>query len=290
MFFLEFISFGEWMKELVASAQTDKGHLREVNEDTVWAEVHYTNNNKPIGLFIICDGMGGHMGGRFASYWATEAIKRVFSDVFFSEDPRKTFILKQEKKTKKKIVENDVRELNFSDLETLVLLAINRANKVVYEFAQHKPDEAGDAGTTISMLVIYDDQAIIANVGDSRTYLIRDQKLEQVSKDHSLVARLVANGQILPDEIYTHPYRNIIFRYIGQKDLEKVDIFHRKLQSGDFFLLCSDGLWEMLPSDEKIVGIIMSTKDTKQACKKLIEAANMAGGEDNIGVVVGYLK
>jgi len=275
------------MEELIASAQSDKGLLRDVNEDTVWAEVHYTDKKRPIGLFVICDGMGGHMGGKYASYWATEAIKRVFADIFFLDDPRITFILKQRKRTD---TEKNIHELSFSDLENLVLFAINKANNVVYEFAQHKPNEAGDAGTTISMLVVYDNQAIIANVGDSRTYILRDHKLQQISQDHSLVARLVATGQILPDEVYTHPYRNVIFRYIGQKDLEKVDIFHRKLQSGDYFLLCSDGLWEMIPSDEQIVQIIEKAKNPEQACKKLIETANIAGGEDNIGVVVGLIK
>jgi PPM family protein phosphatase len=278
------------MKELIASARSDKGLLREANEDTVWAEVHYTDKKKPIGLFIISDGMGGHMGGKYASHWATEAIKRVFADIFFSDDPRKTLILKQDKQTDKKNNEKNMHKLSYSDLEKLVLFAINKANNVVYEFAQHKPDEASNAGTTISMLVVYDNQAIIANVGDSRTYILRDHRLQQVSQDHSLVARLVATGQILPDEVYSHPHRNVIFRYIGQKDLENVDIFHRQLQSGDYFLLCSDGLWEMIPSDEQIVQIIEKSKNPEQACKKLIEAANMAGGEDNIGVVVGLIK
>ena len=277
------------MLKLVASAQTDRGRIREVNEDTVWAEVHHTNDNKPIGLFSICDGMGGHMGGKYASYWATEAIKHVFAELFFSEDPRETSLLTKEER---EIIHNRnhaINEADLSDIERLVHSAILTANRVVYEYAQHKPNQAANAGTTISMLFIYDDQAIVANVGDSRTYLIRNHNLEQISKDHSLVARLVATGQILPDEVYTHPHRNIIFRFIGQQELEEVDIYHCNLQTGDRFLLCSDGLWEMISSDQEIVNIIETAENTQRACQSLIEAANLAGGEDNIGVVVGQI-
>jgi PPM family protein phosphatase len=277
------------MLKLVASAQTDRGLLREVNEDTAWAEVHYTNDKKPIGLFSICDGMGGHMGGKYASYWATEAIKRVFAELFFSEDPRKTSLLTKEERSTLNKINLKVNEANLSDIESLVRAAVKTANRVVYEYAQHNPNQAANAGTTVSMMIVYDDQAIIANVGDCRTYLIRNHNLIQVTKDHSLVARLVATGQILPDEVYTHPHRNIIFRYVGQQEFEEVDIYFRNLQQGDHFLLCSDGLWEMVRSGERIINIIEQAENPKQACQRLIEAANLAGGEDNIGIVVGQI-
>ncbi|OQY90144.1 MAG: hypothetical protein B6D39_08690, partial [Anaerolineae bacterium UTCFX2] len=91
---------------------------------------------------------------------------------------------------------------------------------------------------------------------------------------------------ILPDEIYTHPRRNMIFRFLGQKGLVQIDLFEKELQPGDFILLCSDGLWEMVHENARIVDLIENAKDPKDACQKLVDAANAAGGEDNVGVVV----
>jgi protein phosphatase len=97
---------------------------------------------------------------------------------------------------------------------------------------------------------------------------------------------MIENGEITPDEIYTHPQRNVIFRFLGQKDFDPSDVFTLDLRKGDCLLLCSDGLWEMVHSDDKIVEIIEKARTPKKACKRLISAANDGGGEDNIGVVV----
>jgi len=274
------------MIKLVAAALTDKGLTRDENEDSVWAEVHYTSYHKPVGLFVVCDGMGGHMGGKYASYWAVEAIKREFSDLFFNKDPRATVVLTDEDIKAVQAGKMISPEPTEPDIEVRVQRAIQKANQVVYEYAQHKPNQAADAGTTVSMAVVFGNRAVIANEGDSRTYLLRDHKLKQVSKDHSLVASMVATGQILPNELYTHPQRNVIFRFLGQQGLVQADIFHLWMEPGDYLLLCSDGFWEMVRSDGQIIGTIEKAKDPKQACQSLIDAANEAGGEDNIGVVV----
>jgi PPM family protein phosphatase len=274
------------MVKLQVGFLTDKGSIRKENEDSVWAQILALPNQPPLGLFVVCDGMGGHMGGKFASYWAVEAIKAEFANLFASKDPRATVVLSGEDikavhegtYTSPKPMDNDLQALTNS--------AIQKANKVVYDYARHKPKTAANAGTTITMMATNGEQSIIANVGDSRAYLLRGKELVQISKDHSLVANLVSEGQILPEEVYTHPRRNMIYRYLGQKGLVEVDVFHNELQPGDSVLLCSDGLWEMIRSDSKIAEIIEGSEDPQAACKALVEAANEGGGEDNISAIV----
>jgi protein phosphatase len=160
-----------------------------------------------MGLFAVCDGMGGHLGGEFASFWAIEAIKSEFAELLALSDPRDTIILQEEDRQKAKsgILPEFVTDPRQYDPQELVMAAVQKANQVVYDYTVHKPEQAGNAGTTVSMVFIHDHKAIIANAGDSRTYLLRGGNLRQVSKDHSLVATLVDNGELLPEEVYTHP-------------------------------------------------------------------------------------
>lgn len=275
------------MISLVAASLTDLGHIREENEDCVWSQVYNLANKTPLGLFVVCDGMGGHMGGKHASYWAVEAIKREFSSLFVTKDPRATLILTDEDiekvKAGKLITPTAAEEPN---LEELIFEAIQKANYVVYDYARHKPHSASNAGTTITMAVLSGPQAIIANIGDSRTYLLRNHILRLITRDHSLVASLITEGHILPDEIYTHPQRNVIYRYLGQKGNAQPDIYQQTLQPGDQLLLCSDGLWEMIRSEQEMVKIMENASDPLQACHDLVDAANRNGGEDNISVIV----
>ena len=115
---------------------------------------------------------------------------------------------------------------------------------------------------------------------------MRDFRLQQLTQDHSFVAELVRDQQILPEEIYTHPKRNMIYKYLGQKELGNLDLTRVVLRSGDYLLLCSDGLWEMVRSDEKIIDALVSSQSPSEACQTLVNMANLAGGQDNIGVVV----
>jgi serine/threonine protein phosphatase PrpC len=271
-----------------AAALTDVGQIREMNEDTVWAQVIHHLNRPAIGLFIVCDGMGGHMGGEFASYWAVEAIKSEFTDLFESRDPRATVVLREEdiEAGQVQVASDMLAASDEVDLEKRVRSAIQKANHVVYEYARRKPEKAGNAGTTVTMAAAVGNQIIIANAGDSRAYLLRDHTLRQITKDHSLVAHLVDEGQILPDEVFTHPQRNVIYRFLGQKGIVQPDIYYETLQPDDFLLLCSDGLWEMVRSDHRTVDLIEPYNEPIEACRALIQAANDGGGEDNIGVVI----
>ncbi len=274
------------MINLSAAALTDTGQVRDVNEDSVWTQVFHTSKKEPVGLFIVCDGMGGHLGGEFASYWAVETLKRELAGLFVPKDPRATVVLSKEDVEAVRAGKLITPKLVTIDVEDRVRKAIQKANNVVHEYAKRKPEKAGNAGTTMTLAVVHGDQLVIANVGDSRTYLLRDHKLQQITCDHSLVANLVETGQILPEDIYSHPQRNVIYRFLGQKGQIHPDIYFDTLQPGDNLLLCSDGLWEMLRSEQLIVQLVSVMNDPTHACKALVEAANEAGGEDNIGLVV----
>lgn len=274
------------MARLEAATLTDPGRQRELNEDRVWAQVYAASEGSPVGLFIVCDGVGGHLGGECASHWAVEAIKYELSDLFLAKDPRATVRLSEDELNKITAEGDATRLSRIAKSENRIRSAIQKANKVVFTYAQEKPQHAADAGTTVTMAVIQGQRLVVANVGDSRTYLLRNHQLRQITRDHSLVASLVENGQIRPEDIFSHPQRNVIYRSLGQKKQVQIDTFTETLHSEDILLLCSDGLWEMVQDDQVISRIIESSKSPAEACKRLVEAANNAGGEDNIGVVL----
>jgi protein phosphatase len=140
-------------------------------------------------------------------------------------------------------------------------------------------------GTTLTAALIVDGRAVVANVGDSRTYLWRDEALEQITRDHSLVATLVAAGRLEPEAVYTHDQKGMIYRSVGEAADLRVDMFALSLRPGDRLVLCSDGLWEMV-RDEGLAAALRAEADSQAACDRLVDEANRAGGEDNISVLV----
>ncbi|HEX8731215.1 MAG TPA: PP2C family serine/threonine-protein phosphatase [Ktedonobacterales bacterium] len=164
-------------------------------------------------------------------------------------------------------------------------VAVEHSSQAIEDYgAKHR--EARGMGATVTVALVMDGQAFVANVGDSRTYLVRDGKIERLTRDHSLVERLVEAGQITPEEVYDHPSRNLIYRSLGAGHAApEVDIFVEKLRPGDTLLLCSDGLWEMV-RDPQLQQIITEHDDLKKACERLISMANENGGEDNITAVL----
>lgn len=246
---------------------THPGLQRTGNEDAV-ASVTFNLDQDgltlPIGLYLVADGMGGHDAGDLAS----RTVNRVVAE--------------------RLIHTGVVPELRMfppaggASPADLLVQAIREANGALVHYAQ---ETGSDLGSTITAALIVGETAFIANVGDSRTYLLRDGHLEQVTRDHSLVARLAEVGIIRPEQIRTHPRRNEIYRSLGQQPNVEVDLFTRPLRKGDRLILCSDGLWEMVP-DDQIRHIVESARTPQQACDALVEAANRAGGEDNIAVIV----
>lgn len=274
------------MTNLRYAAQTDPGKERDLNEDSIWAQVLEVSEGGPVGLFIVCDGLGGHLGGEVASYWAVETLKHELADIFISKDPRATVRLSDAEIIEAADGSDATRLSSSSRVESQVIEALQKANRVVRDVASKRPDQAGDAGTTVSMAIVFGERAIIANIGDSRTYILRKHELRQITRDHSLVASLVENGQLKPQDIYNHPQRNVIFRSLGQKRQVQVDTFWEQLGPGDILFVCSDGLWEMIHDNGEIVSIIEGTRSLENACQKLINAANSAGGVDNISVIL----
>jgi protein phosphatase len=180
---------------------------------------------------------------------------------------------------------NETQQLSesmvFDHYEERLRSAIEESSKVVVDYG-NKHHEARGLGATVTAALVVEGMAFIANVGDSRTYLLRQGKLERVTRDHSLVERLVEAGQIDRDDVYDHPSRNLIYRSLGAGHAEvDVDIFNVQLQPGDALLLCTDGLWEMV-RDPQLATILNEDQDPTTVCATLIDKANENGGEDNI--------
>ena len=172
------------------------------------------------------------------------------------------------------------------DYMSLLQGCVEDANAAIYQVNQR---DKTDMGCTMTGFMIVGEHAFICNVGDSRTYLLREGKLYQLTTDHTLVAQLVAGGLIEPDDVYTHPQRSQIFRSLGDKLSVQVDGFKQQLLPGDVLLSCSDGLWEMVRNPQ-IADILLNAPDPHTACTHLIEAANANGGEDNVSTIVVFVR
>lgn len=230
---------------------TDIGRRRKLNQDTVYSCDHPLGN---LGnLFIVADGMGGHKAGDYASAYTVKAIER---EVELCEDDSAIKILRQ---------------------------AISIANSEIYEKATTEADFAG-MGTTTVAATIDKDTLYVANVGDSRLYVI-DEGIKQVTRDHSLVAEMVRKGSISEEDARNHPDKNIITRAIGASRDVDIDFFEVELKDGDVVLMCTDGLTNMV-EDEEIASIIHGSDDIEEVAENLVKMANHNGGKDNIGVVI----
>ncbi len=250
---------------LAAGKATHPGRMRDHNEDQYFVyEISKGRSDQPLPAFyMVADGMGGHESGEVASDTISAALKAWLDEFSSRKSGRAT----------QKLGETP---------EEAIKTAIQEANVAVFQQARKRQS---DMGATVTAALVVGEQAFVANVGDSRTYLFRRGKLDQVTRDHSVVFSLMAAGQIQRDEIYTHPQRNQIYRSLGEKANVEVDVFPRDLEPGDILILCSDGLWEMV-RDSQIAEIVRSARNPQEACDRLVEAANRNGGEDNITVIV----
>ena len=224
-------------------AKTDVGRTRQVNEDSYLVQ-------DP--LFVVADGMGGHVAGDVASRTVVEKL---------TEETR-------------------------GDTPTPESLAplVRAANAEVFNKARSDSTLQG-MGTTCTILLLEGTDAHLAHVGDSRAYLFRDQSLRQITEDHTLVQRMVQEGRLSQEEAHKHPQRNIITRVLGVDPDVSVDTFSVEAKPGDRFLLCSDGLSSML-EDAEIEAVLRSESEPQAAAELLVARANEAGGEDNITVVI----
>jgi protein phosphatase len=296
---------------LISASRTDVGRQREQNEDACFDKV-VSSEHGVSGLFIVADGMGGYKAGEIASQIAVETLTRDLLPLLGPISGQATIPLPQSgkhgksrsgRRTKGKATSDDVPTANGAERsatptqelrETFGVkqysarleAAIQASSKAIVEYGNSHKDAHG-LGSTVTVALVVAGQAFVANVGDSRTYLLRDGKLQRITQDHSLVERLVQAGQIERGEVYDHPHRNLIYRSLGanRSDVDQVDIFLEHMRPGDALLLCCDGLWEMV-RDPEIERIVNEISDPATACDQLIELANENGGEDNITAVL----
>ncbi len=269
---------------LSVAGLTDVGRQRELNEDRFYYQVVQSSDEGPLGLFVVADGMGGHLAGEVASHWAVGTLKRELAPLFRPQDPAVTRLLDTEALVT--VGRGVTVRLGETDLARLLQHAVERANQVLLGYARKHPKEAGDMGSTLTLAVVEDNRVTVAHVGDSRAYLWRAGRLQQLTEDHSVPGSLLAQGKITAEEAHNHPHRSVLYRCLGLKPDLKVDIYSSVvLRPGDGLLLCSDGLWDMVYPVERLEALLASSDDPRIVCQRLVNAANEAGGEDNISVV-----
>ena len=269
------------MKLKVATG-TNRGMVRDVNEDVVYAYVRPAHKGHILGLLVVADGMGGHQAGEVASHLAMETVRQQLGWFLEGDEREETLPAKRPEE----LTQPADPVIHFEDR---LLLAIEEANGAIFRHAQENPEETGNMGTTLTCALIKGNQAIIANVGDSRTYCLRGDKLELWTEDHSYVGQLIREGKLPAGAVYDHPQRNVITRALGHQSYVEIDVTTRPLQEGDRLMLCSDGLWEMIRDESEIVEILRNYP-LKDAARELIAAANRYGGVDNIAVALAELS
>lgn len=236
-------------------AMSDVGLTRQLNEDN-WGWLRLSDRSR---LYVVADGMGGHDGGEVASALAVQTICRVAR-------------------------EGEAKLPNTDDeLEELLDTAFQAANNTVKENAEAKGTDMGT--TLVSCMVVDNRLGFLANVGDSRGYLLRDGGLFQVSRDHSLVQKMVERGRLTQEEARHHPHSNILLRTVGTERDVDIDIFRVEFQPGDKVLICSDGLWGEV-EDRDIESILNTYSDPRIAARELVRAAHTGGGKDNVTLVI----
>jgi serine/threonine protein phosphatase PrpC len=228
---------------------TDTGLVRSLNEDSLCVAPE-------IGLFAVADGMGGHLAGEVASATALQILEQELG-----------------------------RRLQQGELpEHALLAAVQESNRKIYELASRNQQWAG-MGTTITACLKHRETIHIAQVGDSRAYLLHEGQILQLTEDHSLVRELVKNGGLTEEQALHHPQRNVLTRALGTNPFLNVDIYQHQVSPGDLLLLCTDGLTRYLRPDE-IMLIINTSPDLDSAARNLVGKALDAGGKDNVTVIL----
>lgn len=243
------------------AVRTHRGRIRETNEDRF-----YVPPQEGPFIFAVADGLGGHAAGEVAS---TLAVKVVADKV--------------------KEISGNYHELGQTQVEGFLRAAVLEANKEIVQAQQHR-DELKGMGTTLTTAFMRGRELYIAHVGDSQAFIFRDGQLMQLTEDHSLVTELVKNGEIDAAEAHTHPQRHMITRFLGSADTIDVDFYPSLTRSGDYILLCTDGLTAMLRPGE--IGELLKQdekNDLEKLADELLYQANKQGGADNITFALIFL-
>jgi serine/threonine protein phosphatase PrpC len=251
-------------QQLIAACAQSVGKQRDHNEDALFSLTTTLANNAsnlPFGLYIVADGMGGHQHGEVASEIATRAmaeyvIKHLYTPLF-SVKPQPPA----------------------ESLQEILTNGVNAAHEAIIE-------SVTGGGTTLTTILVLGKQLIIGHVGDSRVYRVdMHGTMHPLTRDHSLVKRLEELGQLTPEEAAIHPQRNVLYRALGQGEPFEPEIITTPIPQPGYLLICSDGLWGVVP-DEELGKIIISASTPHQACQEMVNAANDAGGPDNITAIL----
>lgn len=241
--------------------KTSKGKIREINQDS-----YYISDDENCPLFIIADGMGGHKAGEIASRMAVEIISSSFLDQ----------------------IKGSSSEMDDDSIINAIRNSIYKANDEIYR-KSNEVEEYSGMGTTVTMAYENNGKLFIGHVGDSRAYLLRDNQLWQMTKDHSLVEELIKNGSITREEARFHPQKNIITRALGIDKEVEIDLIVKEKFKDDILILCTDGLTNML-NDDEIKELLISSDNMQKACDFMVQLSNEKGGLDNISVVAVKFK
>lgn len=254
-------------KQLIAGVGQSVGKQREHNEDSVLALTSTMaggSDNVPFGLYIVADGMGGHQFGEVASNAAVRIMGGNITKKFHS------YLYNLPAKP----LQDSLQEV----MEASVL-----------EAHQYIQREAPGSGTTVTAALVLGQQVTIAHVGDSRAYSIYpDGRIDPITRDHSLVKRLEELGHLSKDEVDNFPHRNVLIRALGQGESLEADIFTIPFPTSGWLMICSDGLWGVIGEND-VIRIITEAPNLHRACHNLVEAANAAGGPDNITVILAQM-
>ena len=250
--------------KLLCVGQSDTGKVREHNEDTIAVDPE-------IGLLVLADGMGGYNAGEVASGIAVKTIVNLVRESVEREDMR-------------------VHDGGSGMSRPAIILrdAIHRANKIIYQTARTQPQCEG-MGTTVVSALLFDNKIAIAHVGDSRLYRLRSDKFEQVTMDHSLLQELVDRGFYSAEEAQRAANKNYVTRALGVEPNVEVEIQEIPVQKGDFYVLCSDGLSDMVEDDDIHLTISTFSANLDTVAKQLIQLTNDNGGRDNVSVVMAHV-
>jgi serine/threonine protein phosphatase PrpC len=254
--------------QLITGAARDVGRAREKNEDSLFSHVSLIDagtTSLPFGLFIVADGMGGHRYGELAS----EAAVRTMSNHIFGKMYSSIYGIDPQAPAE--------------SLQEIMKSGVQKAHESVL-------DQAPGGGTTLTAVISLGSQMTIAHVGDSRAYAVYlDGRMQVLTRDHSLVKRLEELGQITAEEATVHPQKSMLYRALGQGDSPEPDVFSASIPHPGYLMICSDGLWGVIPQD-RIFEVISESASPQRACQSLVDMANAAGGPDNITVILARLS
>jgi serine/threonine protein phosphatase PrpC len=253
--------------EVRASGISDVGLQREGNEDAFSVQ-------SSLGLYIVADGMGGHLAGEVASRVAVEIVGKSFRRWFEANIPDDELF--------------GYPDASLSKAGTYIKSSIRLANRVIYEMATEY-EEYNGMGTTIVTVFVAPDLIVAANVGDSRIYMIRDGRIERMSKDHTIVSEHVEMGVMTEEEAAKSPLRHILTRNLGSAENVEAEVFEIVPSGSDRFILCSDGLTD-LANDKEILELALAENDPELLSRKLIDLALQRGGHDNTTVVTVFAE